>query len=304
MRAERDISARPLSLLLALLLALLLRANPACAWGDEGHEVIARIAMHYLSPAVQARVQALLDTDRSGLVPDTGMASEALWADRYRDADRDTSRLHYEQTRQWHYIDLERAAPDLQAACFGSPPLPAGVPASAGPAAACVTTKVQQFERELRAPGTTHLERLCALQFLLHLVGDLHQPLHAIDDHDAGGNARRVAARGLRVGSLHYYWDVEFVRRAGPDSEALATQLWQRITPADLERWRRGTPEDWAREAFSVGLARGYGSLPARERRRVQRLSDAYVEDATAAASVQLQRAGVRLALVLNRSLR
>ena len=288
---------------LLLLLALLLRASPVCAWGDEGHAVIAHIAMHYLTPAVQARVQALLATDQSGLVPDTSVASEAAWADRYRDADRDTTRLHYEQTRRWHYVDIERTAPDLQSACFGSPPLPPGIEASAGPAEACVTTKIVQFERELRAPGTTQQERLRALQFVLHLVGDLHQPLHAIDDHDAGGNARRVAARGLRAGSLHYYWDVEFVRLAGPDPDALAAQLWERITPADLKRWRRGTPADWAREAFGVGLARGYATLPARERRRVEHLSVAYVEDATQAASVQLQRAGVRLALVLNRSL-
>lgn len=293
----------PPALFLALLLALLLRSAPACAWGDEGHAVIARIAWHYLTPAVQARVQALLADDRSGLVADTGIASEAVWADRYRDADRDTTRLHYEQTRRWHYVDIERDAPDLDAACFGAPALPPGLAASQGPAEDCVVDKLAQFERELRAPGTAPSERLRALQFVLHLVGDLHQPLHAIDDHDAGGNARRVAARGLRAGSLHYYWDVEFVRRAGPDPELLASQLQQQISAADLARWRRGTSADWAREAFGVALARGYGALPARRGRRIERLSRSYVEDATRASLLQLQRAGVRLALVLDRSL-
>ena len=291
--------ARPLW----LIIALLLRASPACAWGDEGHAVIARIALHYLTPTVQARVQALLATDQSGLVPDTGLVSEATWADRYRDSDRDTTRAHYEQTRAWHYVDIERAAPDLNSACFGAPALPPGVAASAGPAQDCVVDKIVQFERELRAPGTPPPERLRALQFVLHLVGDVHQPLHAIDDHDAGGNARRVGARGLRAGSLHYYWDVEFVRRAGPDPEILAEQLQQQISAADLSRWRRGTSADWAREAFGVALARGYGNLPMRRGRRVERLSQSYVEDATQAVTVQLQRAGVRLALVLDRAL-
>jgi hypothetical protein len=286
-----------------LSLSLLLSAPPARAWGDEGHVVIARIAAHYLRPAVLPRVQALLATDRSGLVPDTDIGSEAVWADRFRDSDRQGSRQHYEQTRQWHYVDIERRAPDLAAACLGSPPLPSATAASAGPAEACVVDKIRQFEAELRAPATTRAERLLALQFLLHLVGDLHQPLHAIDDHDAGGNARRVSARGAHAGSLHYYWDVELVRRLGPDPDALAAQLMARITPSQLQHWQRGTPADWAREAFGVGKAWGYDALPAPTARGDYRLPAAYLEDATQAVAVQLERAGVRLAVVLNRAL-
>jgi hypothetical protein len=285
------------------LLALLLPVRPAAAWGDEGHATIALIAAHYLTPAVQGRVQALLATDHGALVPDTGIASEAVWADRYRDSDRATSRVRYAQTRQWHYVDLERAAPDLKSACFGSPPLPSGTPAAAGPADACVIDKIGQFERELRASATDPAERLRALQFLLHLVGDLHQPLHAIDDHDAGGNARRVSARGLRADSLHYYWDVEFVRRLGADPQQLASRLIGRISPDELRRWRRGAPADWARESFTVGKTLGYEALPVPQRVRYQRLPDSYLEAATEAVALQLARAGVRLAAVLNRAL-
>ena len=107
--------------------------------------------------------------------------------------------------------------------------------------------KILQFERELRAAGTSPEEKLRALQFLLHLVGDLHQPLHSIDDHDAGGNARRVSARGMRAGSLHHYWDVEFVQRLGPDVDGLAARLLARIGPNERSRWQRGGPADWAR---------------------------------------------------------
>jgi hypothetical protein len=286
--------ARPWTLL-PLVAALVLRSPPASAWGDEGHAVIARIAAHELTPAVQARVQALLARDQSGLVPDTGIESEALWADRYRDSHRETSR--------WHYVDIEREAPDLAAACFGSPPLPPGTEASLGPADACVIDKILQFERELRAAGTPPEEKLRALQFLLHLVGDLHQPLHSIDDHDAGGNARRVSARGMRAGSLHHYWDVEFVQRLGPDVDGLAARLLARIGPNERSRWQRGGPADWAREAFSVGKALAYDALPAPQRHRTYRLSASYVDDATQAVALQLSRAGVRLAFVLNRAL-
>ncbi len=289
--------------LLLLTAVLLLPAPPALAWGDEGHAVIARIAAHFLTPAVLRRVQGLLATDDSGLVADTGLDSEAVWADRYRESDRAGSRLRYEQTRRWHYVDIERGAPDLAAACFGSPPLPSGTDASAGPADACVIDKIVQFERELRARGTMREEKLRALQFLLHLVGDLHQPLHAIDDHDAGGNARRVFARGLPAASLHYYWDVEFVQRLGPDPDALAARLIARIAPLDLQHWRRGAPADWAREAFSVGRVLGYDALPGPGRNGIYELPESYVDDATQAVAVQLARAGVRLAAVLNRSL-
>jgi len=289
--------------ILLLLALMLLPVRVALAWGDEGHAAIARIAVHYLTPAVLARLQALLATDQSGLVPDTGIESEAVWADRYRDADRDRTRQHYLQTRQWHYVDMERSTPDLAAACFGSPPLPAGTDASAGPADVCIIDKILQFEGELQAASTSPGERLRALQFLLHLIGDLHQPLHAIDDHDAGGNARHVSARGLRPGSLHYYWDVEFVQRLGSDPDALAARLIARIAPSDLKRWRQGGPADWARETFSVGKALGYDALPAAQSRRTYRLPESYVDDATQGVAIQLSRAGVRLALVLNRSL-
>jgi hypothetical protein len=293
---------RPL-LLLWLALLILLPIPPAYAWGDEGHAVVARIAEHYLRPAVLRRVQGLLATDRSGLVPDTGLESEAVWADRYRESDRHGSRERYELTRQWHYVDIERDAPDMAAACFGSPPLPPGVAASTGPADACVIDKITQFERELRAPGTTAAEQLRALQFLLHLIGDLHQPLHAIDNHDEGGNLRRVSAGDLLAATLHQYWDVEFVRLLDPDPDALAARLIARIAPADVRRWGRGDPADWARESFLIGNAVGYDGLPAPERHRVDPLSASYVEDAKQAVALQLSRAGVRLAAVLNRSL-
>jgi hypothetical protein len=198
---------------------------------------------------------------------------------------------------------MEREAPDLSAACFGSPPLPPGTEAAAGPANACIIDKIGQFERELHVSGTSSEERLRALQFLLHLVGDLHQPLHAIDDHDAGGNSRHVSAPGLQWASLHFYWDVEFVQRLGADPDALAARLIARIAPQDLQRWRRGAPADWAREAFEVGKALGYDALPPPERPGYYRLPDSYVDAATQAVALQLARAGVRLAVILNRAL-
>jgi hypothetical protein len=277
---------------------------PAQAWGDEGHEIVALIAQHYLDAPVRARVQALLAADVSALVPDTSMASEAMWADRYRDSDRDSGGRRYRQTRQWHYVDIELKAPNLDRACFDHPSLPPGTPASSGPAADCVVDKIGQFAVELADPHTSPEERLLALQFLLHLVGDVHQPLHASDDADEGGNRKRVSARGLHAGSLHHYWDTEFVRELGAEALPVSQQLLSGISAADLNAWRRGAPADWARESFTLAKARAYDPLPSPGARGAYRLSATYVSDAVSTVQLQLCRAGVRLAMMLNRALR
>jgi hypothetical protein len=292
------------SMMVSLICVMPLWSPSVFAWGDEGHQIVALIAEHYLDPRVQLRVQQLLATDASGLVPDSSMATEATWADRYRDSDRDAGALRYRQTRQWHYVDLALDAPDMDRACFAHPALPAGTPASAGPAADCVVDKIDQFEAELADPRTSGDEQRLALQFLLHLVGDLHQPLHASDDADEGGNLKRVSARGLRTGNLHHYWDVEFVRQLGEQPQPVSQQLLARISAADVKAWQRGSTADWARESFALAKALAYGALPAPGERGQYRLSSGYVRDAVDAVQLQLSRAGVRLAAVLNRALR
>jgi len=274
------------------------------AWGDEGHRIVALIAEHYLEAPVKRRVQALLATDNSALVAGTSTEDEATWADRYRDADRDGSRRQYEQTRQWHYVDIELIAPDLDRACFAHPLLPPATLASAGPARDCVVDKIDQFEIELRNHGTSADERRLALQFLLHLIGDVHQPLHASDDTDEGGNLKRVSARGMRAGNLHHYWDTEFVRQLGEDPQVVSQRLLARISAADIGAWRRGGAAEWARESFSLARSVSYDALPRADARGHYRLPAAYVRGAVDAVQLQLSRAGVRLAAVLNRDLR
>jgi len=286
------------------LLALILLAPPAAhAWGDEGHEIVALIAWNYLQPPVRARVAQLLARDASGLVADRGIAAEATWADRFRDADRGGTGLHYAATREWHFVDIELADHDLDAACFGHPALPNAVDASEGPAHACIVDKIEQFRRELADPHRSDLERLIALQFLLHLLGDLHQPLHASDNHDRGGNLERVEAPGYRAGNLHYYWDSVFVERLGENSAAAAEALIADISPGLEREWRGGSVADWAMQSFEIARKVAYGELPAADSAGRYRLSEPYVRDATAAVRLQLERAGVRLATLLNSAL-
>jgi hypothetical protein len=100
-----------------------------------------------------------------------------------------------------------------------------------------------------------------ALKFLLHFVGDLHQPPHAADDHDAGGNKKIVTGEGTHPSNLHHYWDVEFVERLGIDPRQVAVTLIGQISEARRKEWSSGTPTDWAMEAFAVARRDAYGLL-------------------------------------------
>lgn len=291
------------ALQLIVLTASLSTWHSARAWGEEGHTVVALIAEHYLQPAVRERVKALLDGDTSGLVADKSMASESVWADRYRDSDRNGTRLRYEATRRWHYVDIELDDPSLPRACSGQQPLPAGTPASAGAADDCVVDKIDQFQAELSDAKTSMDERRLALQFLLHLVGDMHQPLHAADENDQGGNQEQVDAPGLSPGNLHRYWDTEFVQASGSDPRALASTLIEQIQPQDLAGWQKGSTADWAMETYQIARRTTFGLLPAPADPHHYHLSADYVHSAADVVKGQLQRAGVRLALILNRSL-
>ena len=271
---------------------------PAHAWGDEGHEVIAWIARSFLDPAVRQTVDALLAADPDPLT-EHNFAAAATWADRYREADINGAR---QATRQWHFVDIERTAPDLDRACFGHARTPGGTPASNGPPRACVVDKIEEFAAELANPATDAGERIVALKFLLHLVGDEHQPLHASDDHDRGGNDKRASAPGIRAGTLHHYWDTEFVEDLGPNPKQIAASLAARISQGDASAWARGGPADWAMETFRIAIDDAYGQLPEPNERGSFRLPPAYMAMARRDVAIQLSKAGVRVAVLLNRA--
>ncbi len=282
---------------IAFLSLSILTALPqqAAAWGDDGHKVVALIAEHYLTPTAKGQVDAMLAADTDNLTAHD-IASEATWADKFRAKHRETA--------SWHFADIEISAPDLNAACNGRKPLPAGTLASNGPPD-CVVDKIEQFAAELAAPGTDAEERLFALKFLLHFVGDLHQPLHSADNHDKGGNDVKIMVDGFSHKSrdeLHGFWDTQFVDALARPPAALANQLFVQITPEQAAEWQKGTPEDWAMEAFKIAVADVYRNPPL-SKDSPQHLEAAYVKQAEKDVALQLSRAGVRLALVLNRAL-
>jgi hypothetical protein len=269
--------------------------HSALAWGYEGHKVVAAIARAGLTPTARAEVDALLAADADTLAPHN-MLDAATWADTYRNSHRETS--------QWHFVDIELAKPDLASACFGFP-APAK-PASAGPAQDCIVDRLGAFTAELADPNTPQAEKILALKFVLHFVGDIHQPLHASDNEDHGGNCVHLALGGSRTTNLHSYWDTAVVEALGSDPEAVAAKLRANITPSQKAAWESGDAKVWALESFGVARSTAYtvGSPPGCDPNAAPAgLPAGYEGRAQAAAEIQLERAGVRLAWVLNHSL-
>lgn len=281
--------------LAALCAVSVIAPGPAAAWGYEGHKIVAAIARNYLTPTVKAKVDALLAADTDTLEPHD-MLSAATWADTYR---RD-----HRETAQWHFVDIELAKPDLDAACFGHPR--SAEPASAGPAQACLVDRLNAFEVELANPATPQAERIVALKFVLHFVGDVHQPLHASDNESQGGNCIRLILGGARTTNLHSYWDTGLITPMGADPEAVAAKLRAQITASQAAAWSKGDARSWALETFGVAKSTAFWpGAPAGCARDAAPVDLPPGYDAAAAVTVaqQLEKAGVRLGGVLNTAL-
>src|SRR5262249_20872912 len=149
--------------------------------------------------------------------------------------------------------------------CHRLKPLPADTLASKGPADDWVVDKIAQFAAELAASGTDAEERPVALKFLLHFVGDMHQPLHSSDNNDEGGNKVLITVDGFKhkpKENLHGYWDTQFVDAISQPPTALAKKLLAQITPTQVAQWKEGTVEDWAMEAFGISVSDAYDNPP------------------------------------------
>jgi S1/P1 Nuclease len=271
----------------------MLASTTAAAWGDLGHRVTALIAYRHLTPQARSAVNALLAADGDGLtLPD--FASRATWADKYRNAHRETA--------AWHFVDIEIDHPDLSEACFGFPGLGGAKLASLGDPQDCVVNKVEEFAAELRSAATPPAERLLALKFLIHFIGDMHQPLHAADHHDRGGNCIGLSPPHGQAANLHAYWDVNVVEALGRSPGQIAKKLERRLTARERSDWSRGTVRSWAMDSFEVGRHDVYAlpSLPTCQSAGSVPLSAEYAAQAEKDAAAQLLKAAIRMAAVLN----
>jgi hypothetical protein len=252
------------------LIGVLICCLPALAWGPEGHSLVARLADGMLTPAARAQVLELLG-------PNTSMASIASWADEVRQTRKETA--------PWHFIDIPISQPklDMQRDC---------------PKNDCVIAKINEFRKVFYDKTAPAAQRKDALQFLVHFIGDMHQPLHCSDDGDKGGNLVAVQFHGERM-NLHHLWDVGFLSRMPPEDE-LFGKLSEAITPELRAEWSRGSVEDWAEESHQIGTKLVYGQLPRVPKTEPAVVSDAYESAAIPVVQERIEKAAVRLAAVLN----
>jgi hypothetical protein len=312
-------AARALAGLWVLLGVALTTAQPAAAWGPAGHQAVGAVADALLTPRAQAAVAELLaeDRDRDGRFSGRrSLAAVADWADEIRGGPSDHP--------HWHY--------DNRPVC--GPPADRGVWCPLGD---CASAQLDARLAVLADPTQPRAQRNAALKWVVHLVGDLHQPLHAADLAE-GGNRIRVAPRGNsersweggspgdggsrhhRRGhdgeSLHAFWDSHLVNLAlHPEDGQVPAQavdrLLRRARGIDPGMLAAG-PERWAEESnaiardfalnldgvdCSLGAGHGDGEEPQ------VRLSRAYVSRGRQIVEERLALAGARLARVLNQAL-
>ncbi len=231
---------------LAGLLALFAFAAPARAYWEYGHESVARIAWLQMRPDSRAKVAALLRQGRLLETPGCPVATleqASIWADCIKPlGDR------FAYAYSWHYQNVDVCQPfDLKAACKDGN---------------CVSAQIERNARLLADREVPVRERLMALAFLTHFVGDLHQPMHAGDHADLGGN-RVAASYGIIAGrtNLHGIWDGWLAERAISTPPAGPAALLARIPAGERQRIASGSVEDWSRELWGKARDLDYKTL-------------------------------------------
>jgi hypothetical protein len=256
-----------------VLVGILCGTVPALGWGPEGHALIARIADAQLTPEVHAKVANILG-------PNISMASVASWGDEIRRARAETG--------PWHYIDIPIDQPhlDMTRDC---------------PKGDCVIQKIEDFEVVLHDPNTPPVQRREALMFLIHFVGDMHQPLHDSDDKDKGGNDVPVEYKGHKT-NLHALWDSGLLGSMGKEDELFPA--YSADSERHAKKWAKGSVEDWAEQGHKAAVKIAYGKLPQREKSTPVTITAEYEAKADPVIRLQIEKAGARLARVLNDALR
>jgi hypothetical protein len=253
----------------AIVATFLLLIPSAWSWGRIGHRVAARMTEDRLSPHALAAVRDLLG-------PGASLADVATWADEQREISG---------TGPWHYVNVPITEPRYDSK-FCSP-------------AGCVISKIEDFKRVLMNPGAGKSEKQQALKFLVHLIEDLHQPLHVGDTGSRGGNLIQV--RFYNVGSnLHRVWDSQIIERHTENEQVWLWDFNFLAKPQMVAEWSKGTPEDWATESLQV--AKEAYCLPGTKTVMMPGalLGDDYYRVSLPIIQRQLAKAGIRTAWVLN----
>lgn len=274
----------------AVILAILVGAAAATtgAWGVQGHRIVALIATANLTSTARQNVAWLL--------PDETLADAASWADNYVP--------DHTQTGPWHYVNIPSGADayDRDRDCPRQPNVGAGTRNDRW--RDCVIDRILFHRERLADRALDRADRAIALKFLVHFVGDLHQPLHALDTA-RGGNDIPVVVFGSpdcvrSDGStyrcnLHGVWDSGLIARRRMTDDQYVAALAPRIARLRTGARAAGSPVSWALESHALARA---AMLPAQGV-----VDDAYYQAQIEVIDERLALGGLRLAAVLNEQL-
>ncbi|GAA1481917.1 S1/P1 nuclease [Gordonia sinesedis] len=274
MRFSLSIMAVMRKLLVASLVALcavvsvVLAAGPARAWGVQGHNASASVADARLTPAVRAEVTRLLAGE-----PNPTLAGVSTWADEVRANDPELG----SKSAPWHYVNIAENNCTYDAAVNGN----------GGNNVVAAITEQSRIMADRSAPLA---ERRQALKFVVHFVGDIHQPMHDGYARDRGGNETRVTYEG-RDTNMHSLWDSGLLR-SGESATALATRLLALPAP----QLGSTDPAQWAQQGCRIAV----GAYPPAG---TTTLGADYTAKYRPVVESQLRLAGERLARLLNEKL-
>ena len=275
---------------LLLLLSFLLAPSPALAWWEYGHETVARIAWLEVAPPTRLELRRLLARSAALDTPTCPAATieqASVWPDCIKAlGDR------FSYAYSWHFQNVDICRPfDQRSACSGGH---------------CVSAQIERNARLLADRALPARERLQALAFLVHFVGDLHQPLHAGDRGDLGGN-RFPVAYGIIPTNLHSAWDGYVAERGISTPPAGAAAIRAALGAAEKAGIREGSVTDWARESWAVSREFAYGTAAADPCGEVPAerpvLDEATIRRLIPIVRRQAARGGIRLARLLDEAL-
>ena len=266
--------------LFAAGLALLAISSPALAWGKTGHRVVAAIADTQLSGLARANVEEILGAGES-------LDEAANWPDEMRSAPGD---FWQKTATPWHYVTLN------------------GIIYDHAPPEGDALEALGRFSKTLRDPAASRADKQLALRFIVHLVGDLHQPLHVGKCCDRGGNEVKVTWFGKPT-NLHAVWDSQMVDDEQLSFTELAAKLERHISNQDVIDWWDVNPRDWISESAEIRDTLYPRPVPKPAKARKGRkgapeplpaLSYDYVYKFSPVMERRLKQGGVRLAAYLN----
>lgn len=202
-----------------LLLALTLTSVNAFAWGPTGHRVVGAVAEKHLDPHVAVKVMKILKGQTLSRVSN--------WSDEIK-SEPET----YSHTYNWHYTDWKDEDHNHDETH------------SSGK----LMTAIKEQMAVLKDPEASNDSKNFALKFIVHLIGDLHQPLHVGNGLDQGGNKCRVTFHRREL-NLHQLWDEALIDFTNLSYTELANYVSQGRTKEEYQSWKGGTPIDWALES-------------------------------------------------------